>query len=137
MYYATLVVQEELNQAGFNAQVESYDFATFMEHRSNPDQFDLFITSNSYNMLPIQLSVLDKGWAGLDREEVTDGIAAIRGAATTEEAAAAWDDLQEFLYEYGAASVLGHYTGVTAMQTGVEGTDYLRFPIYWNTKAAE
>jgi peptide/nickel transport system substrate-binding protein len=137
MYYATLVVQEELNQAGFNAQVESYDFATFMEHRSNPDQFDLFITSNSYNMLPIQLSVLDKGWAGLDREEVTDGIAAIRGAATTEEASAAWDDLQEFLYEYGAASVLGHYTGVTAMQTGVEGTDYLRFPIYWNTKAAE
>ena len=59
MYNATLVVQEQLKQAGFNAEVEQYDFSTFMEHRSNPDQYDLFITSNSYNPLPVQLSVLD------------------------------------------------------------------------------
>ena len=37
MYNATLVVQEQLKQAGFNAEVEQYDFSTFMEHRSNPD----------------------------------------------------------------------------------------------------
>jgi peptide/nickel transport system substrate-binding protein len=136
MYNATLVVQEQLRQAGFNAEVETYDFSTFMEHRADPDQFDLFITSNSYNMLPIQLSVLDSGWAGLDAQEVTDGIDAIRSAETTEEASAAWDDLQLFLYEDGAASVLGHYTGVTAMSTGVSGNDYLRFQIYWNVKVA-
>ena len=78
MYNATLVVQEQLKQAGFNAEVESYDFSTFMEHRSDPKQFSMFITSNSYNMLPVQLSVLDKGWAGLDRQEVTEVITKIR-----------------------------------------------------------
>ena len=89
MYNATLVVQEQLKAAGFNAEVESYDFSTFMEHRADPKQFSMYITSNSYNMLPIQLSVLDKGWAGLDRPEISDGIKAIRSASSNEEAKAA------------------------------------------------
>lgn len=135
MYNATLVVQEQLKKAGFNAEVESYDFSTFMEHRADPNQFSMFITSNTYNMLPIQLSVLDSGWAGLNRQEVTNGISAIRSAASDEEAAAAWADLQTFLYEYGAATVLGHYTGVSAMNSGVEGVNYLRFQIYWGASA--
>ena len=90
MYNATLVVQEQLKKAGINAEVESYDFSTFMEHRADPKQFSMFITSNSYNMLPIQLSVLDKGWAGLDRPEVSEGIEKIRSAANAEDASAAW-----------------------------------------------
>src|SRR5699024_11035503 len=137
MYNATLVVQEELKQAGINAEVETYDFSTFMEHGPDPQQFDMFITSNSYNMLPIQLSVLDSGWAGLNAPEVTEGITAIRAASSDEEAAEAWADLQTFLYEYGAATVLGYYTGVIAMDKGVTGYDYLRFPIYWNVTASE
>lgn len=137
MYNATLVVQEQLKQAGMNAEVEQYDFATFMEHRADPKQFSMFITSNSYNMLPIQLSVLDKGWAGLDAPEVAEGIEAIRQAASAEEASQAWADLQEFLYEYGAATVLGHTTGSTAFDATVEGYSYLRFPIYWNVTVAE
>lgn len=137
MYNATLVVQENLKQAGINAEVETYDFSTFMEHRADPAQFDMFITSNSYNMLPIQLSVLDSGWAGLDAPEVAEGVQKIRAAGSDEEAAAAWEELQTFLYEYGAASVLGHYTGVIAMADGVTGYNYLRFPLYWNVTAAE
>lgn len=137
MYNATLVVQEQLKQAGFNAEVETYDFSTFMEHRADPKQFSMYITSNSYNMLPIQLSVLDSGWAGLDAPEVAEGIQAIRQAESDEEAAAAWEELQTFLYEYGAATVLGHYTGVTAMNEGVEGTNYLRFNIYWGASVSK
>lgn len=134
MYNATLVVQAQLVAAGINAKVEQYDFATFMEHRANPDQFSLFITSNSYNILPVTLSVLNGSWAGLNAQEVTDGIAAIKGAATTEEAAAAWAELEEFLYDYGAASVLGHYSDVAATAAGVEGFNFFNFPIYWNVK---
>ena len=134
MYNATLVVQAELKSAGINAVVESYDFATFMEHRANPDQFSLYITSNRYNLNPVQLSVLTKDWAGLDRPEVDEGIAAIRMASSPEESSAKWDDLQEFLYEYGAASVLGHYSGLMATGAGVEGFNFFDFPLYWNVK---
>lgn len=134
MYNATLVVQQQLISAGINAVVEQYDFATFMEHRADPNQFSLFITSNSYNILPVTLSVLNGSWAGLNAQEVADGVEAIKTAATTEEAAAAWAELEEFLYDYGAASVLGHYSDVEATAAGVEGFDFFNFPIYWNVK---
>lgn len=75
--------------------------------------------------------------AGLDRPEVTEGITAIRSAETDEEAAKAWADLQTFLYEYGAATVLGHYTGVSLMNENVDGVGYVRFPIYWNATVSK
>lgn len=134
MYNATLVVQAQLVAAGINAKVEQFDFATFMEHRANPDQFSLYITSNSYNILPVTLSVLNPSWAGLDAAEVPAGIAAIKAAPSTAEAAAEWQALEEFLYDYGAASVLGHYSDVSATAVGVEGFNYFNFPIYWNVK---
>lgn len=136
MYNASLVVQEQLRQVGFTAEVESYDFAVFMEHRSDPAQWDLFITSNSYQLTPPQTSVVNPGWAGLTRQEVADGVSAIRFAASPEEAKAAWASLQQFLYEYGAASVLGHYSAVIATRLGVEGFDYFHYPVYWNVKIA-
>lgn len=137
MYNATLVVQEQLKNVGIAAEVESYDFGTFMVHRGNPKQYSMYITGNSYNMLPIQLSVLDKGWAGLDAPEVVEGVNAIREASSTEEASQAWADLQEFLYQYGAATVLGHNAGISACSTKVEGYEYLRFPIFWNMTVAK
>lgn len=137
MYNATLVVQEQLKKVGINAEVESYDFSTFMEHRADPNQFSMFITSNSYNVLPIQLTVLDKTWAGMDRPEVTDGIKAMRSADSQEDAKATWDDLQGYIYEYGGATVLGHFTGVNAVSNDVDGYEYMRFPIFWNATVSK
>ncbi|MFW5631409.1 MAG: hypothetical protein ACOCNB_11635, partial [Acetivibrio ethanolgignens] len=97
----------------------------------------LFITSNRYNLSPVQLSVLTKDWAGLDVKEVDDRMETIRTAASAKEASTAWADLQSFLYEYGAASVLGHYSGLIATTKKVEGFNYFDFPLYWNVNVAE
>jgi len=137
MYNATLVVHQQLIAAGMNAVVEQYDFATFMEHRANTDQYDLFITSNRYNLSPVQLSVLTKDWAGLNAPEVDAGIASIRTAPSQAESSAAWADLQEFLYEYGSSIVFGHYSGLIAAGADVEGFTYFDLPIYWNVKVPE
>lgn len=137
MYNATLVVQEQLKKVGINAEVESYDFSTFMEHRADPNQNSMFITSNAYNVFPIQLTVLDKTWAGMDRPEVTDGIKAMRFADSQEDAKAAWDDLQGYIYEYGGATVLGHFTGVNTVSNNVNGYEYMRFPIFWNATVSK
>ncbi len=137
MYNATLVVQDQLKKAGFNAEVESYDFAVFMQHRSDPAQWDLFITSNSYTLLPQQLSVLNPGWAAFDQPEVAEGIRKIRFAENAEDAKQAWNDLQDFVYSFGAAIALGQFSDVMALRTSVEGFDYAHYPVYWNVRVAE
>lgn len=134
MYNATLVVQEQLRQVGITAEVESYDFPVFMEHRSDPGQWDLFITSNSYQLTPPQISAVNPEWAGLDREEVSNGLDGIRFAASDAEAKAEWEKVQLFIYEYGAASVLGHFSAVIATVDTVEDFVYFHYPIYWNVK---
>lgn len=137
MYNATLAAHDQLRKVGINAEVQSYDFATFMERRSDPDKFSLFITSNGYNMTPVQLAVLMKNWAGLDVPEIPEGIAAIRRAASPEEASKAWAELQRFLYEYGAAIVFGHYSDVFGESARTEGVDLQRFALYWNARVAK
>ncbi|KPU42450.1 glutathione-binding protein GsiB precursor [Oxobacter pfennigii] len=137
MYNATLVVQDQLKKVGINAEVESYDFPVFMEHRSNPEQWDLFITSNSYQLTPPQISAVNPDWASLKKDEVTNGLNGIRFAASNEQAKAEWEKLQSFLYEYGAASVLGHYSAAQATRKTVEGFDYFHYPVYWNVKVAK
>ncbi len=137
MYKATLVVQEQLRQAGFNAEVQSYDFTVFMEHRSDVAQFDLFITSNSYGLNPSQFSVVTAGWAGLNQSEVTAGVEGIRYATSPEAAADAWKDLQQFIYEFGAASVLGQYSAAVATRNTVAGFDYFHYPVYWNVTVSK
>ena len=57
-----------------------------------------------------------------------------KAAAPAAAPAAEWQALEEFLYDYGAASVLGHYSDVSATAVGVEGFNYFNFPIYWNVK---
>ncbi|MFV0519220.1 MAG: ABC transporter substrate-binding protein [Lachnospirales bacterium] len=137
MYKSTLVVQEQLKQAGMNAVVESYDFNTFMEYRADINKFDLFITSNSYGLLPVQLSILSESWSGFNAPEVQEGIDAIRFASSSEEASQEWENLQTFIYEYGAESVLGHYYSIIAPNSEVEGFDNFHYPIYWNAKIKE
>ena len=108
-----------------------------MEHRSDPKQFSMYITSNAYALLPVQLSALNKEWAGLDAPEVTDGISAIRFADSTEDARTAWENLQTFLYEDGAAAVIGHFTSVNALNAKAEGYEFLRYALYWNTTVSK
>lgn len=134
MYKATLVLQDQLRQAGINAVVDAFDFPTFMERKKNFKNWDLFITSNAYQLTPQQLLALNPDWAGADDPKLKEGVAAIRSAPTHEEAKKAWDALQGFLYDYLSSIALGQYKEITAVSDKVEGFVFWQAPILWNTK---
>ena len=52
MRNATVVLQAQLQAAGFNAEIESYDFPTFMERKNDYAAWDVFIASTVYQMTP-------------------------------------------------------------------------------------
>lgn len=134
MYSATIVLQEQLRQVGINAEVANFDFPTFMDTKKDKTKWDIFITSNSYNIIPPQILAVNPGWAGFDEPQVAESLAAIRGAASDEEAQKAWAGLQQFMYEFGSSSALGHYNSSMATTNKVEGFVYFDHPIYWNVK---
>lgn len=125
-------MQEQLRQAGFTAEVVSLDFPSFMETKGDFGKWDLFITSNGYQIIPPMILAVNSSWAGFDAPQVAEGITAIRGAANNEEAQKAWSNLQQFMYEYGSSTTLGHYNSSMATSSKVSGFVYFDLPIYWN-----
>lgn len=136
MYSGTLVIQEELTKAGFTVNVESYDFTTFMQKRSDAASFDLFVTQNVYNISPVQLSILGASWNQFSDEKATELMAQIRDVNTADPKKP-WEELQAYLYEQGVGSVLGHNQRVMATSDKIEGFEFFTFPVYWNVKVAE
>lgn len=135
MYTATIVVQEQLRQLGVNVKVENYDFPTFLERKNDFKNWDIFITSNGYQLTPPQLLALNPEWAGANDPKIAELKVAIRSAETPEKAKEKWDELQGFLYnEYLSSTAIGQYKTIIATTNKLEGFAPFEGPIVWNTK---
>lgn len=137
MYTATTVVQEQLRQLGVNVKIENYDFPTFLETKGDLTKWDIFITSNGYQLTPPQILAVNPDWAGLNDPKVTELLAAIRGAATPEDAKAKWEELQGYMYETLSSTAIGQYKSILATTDKLEGFEVFEAPIIWNTKVVK
>jgi peptide/nickel transport system substrate-binding protein len=137
MYNATVVLQEQLRQVGFETEIVAFDFATFMERKNDYSAWEIFIASTGYQLTPPQILALSPEFAGLNQPEIPAMIAAIRQAPEQGEALAAWEALQLYLYEFGAGSVIGHYAALVATGSTVEGFEAFLAPIVWNVRIPE
>ncbi|GAK01247.1 LOW QUALITY PROTEIN: peptide ABC transporter, periplasmic peptide-binding protein [Geomicrobium sp. JCM 19055] len=132
MYNGSLVIQEQLRNIGMNVSVDTFDFATFLETKDDHSRWDLFLASTGYQLTPPQLLAVTPEWAGLDDEQVRSGLMAVREAASQEEAAEEWANVQQYLYEIGSSTVLGHYDSFVAVHEDVEGFELFEAPVVWN-----
>jgi len=137
MYTATLVIQEQLRQIGMNVKVDNFDFPTFLETKNDRSKWDLFVASTGYQPTPPQLLAVNPDWAGLNNDTVKKALIDIRGAATPEAAKAEWEKLQQFLYEFGSSTVIGHYNILVATSKNLEGFELFKTPLVWNAKIAK
>lgn len=137
MYTATTVVQEQLRQLGLNVKIENYDFPTFLETKNDLSKWDIFITSNGYQLTPPQLLAVNPDWAGLNDANVAELLMQIRAAGSPEEAKAKWDELQGYLYETLSSTVIGQYNSILATTDKLEGFEVFEAPVIWNTKVLE
>lgn len=138
MYNATVVVQDQLKKIGLNAEVVNFDFPTFMDNRSNTDKFDIFITSNSYQVTPQQSLIVNPDWAGHKDPKLKELVSSIQQAKDEKEAVANWEKTQKFIYtDYVSTLNIGHYNSVAATNKNVEDFVFFYNPIVWNAKVAK
>jgi peptide/nickel transport system substrate-binding protein len=137
MYAATIVLQEQLRQAGFQVEIDTYDFPTFMEKKNDYTVWNIFVASTVYQLTPPQLLVLSPDFAGFRSAEAAELVTEIRAASTQEAAKEHWASLQTYLYATGAATVIGHYASLVATGAEVAGFDAFIAPIVWNAGRPE
>lgn len=138
-YNASIVVKEQLEQAGFNVKLEIYDWPTLIQKREEEDGWDIFFTGTGYVTTPSQLLVLSSSYAGWPEDDKLDALLAeIRGALEHEDAKEKWDELQEYLWnDYLSSTLFGHYTRIVGASEKLEGFVAFEGIIPWNVSVTE
>ncbi|KAB2338041.1 ABC transporter substrate-binding protein [Cytobacillus depressus] len=101
MYNSAVIIKEQLENIGMKVNMEIFDWATVVNKRGKPGEWDAFVTAAPSFPTPTQILWLGAQWPGwTDDPKIEELKARIDGAKSQKEAFAAWEELQAFLYEY-------------------------------------
>jgi len=121
LYRACVAVAEQLNEAGFNAELLVYDLATWVAKRAEPTEYEFFITGGP-NTNPLNFATpfggTFPGWYSSDR--ATEIFAQMRVATTDEELKVLVADLQKVVYEDVGIGHLGFQHQLMAIRSEVQ-----------------
>lgn len=134
-YDTAIVYTKQLAEAGFNIDLQVYDWATLIEKRAQPDQWDLFFTHHGFVPDPILISVMNDNYPGW---WTTDEKAALKAKFTSssdpEERKAIWSEIQALIYEQVPTMKTGDvYTyNIASPDLKGLGEATLIWPHFWN-----
>lgn len=136
LYNAAVVAQQQLREVGLSTELVVMDWATLLDVRTKPDQWEMFFTGFPMSATPIQFPFLDSkaqwpGWT--NSEEIDAAIAEMKASATQEEAKIAFDKLQHIFWEEYPVLVIGQYFNLGASTSKVKANEWFNGPLYWKT----
>lgn len=135
VYYSSIVIQQKLEEIGMNVKLEVYDWATVINKRTEPKNWDLFFSGFPIVNTPIELlaftSEYYKDHNNTKAEQLYEDI---KNSSTEQEAKKSWDELQRYAWEYLPVTKISDFARVTVTTSGVEGFTDFSGPVLWNTK---
>ncbi len=134
-YDTAVIYTRQLAQAGFNIDLQVYDWATLIEKRARPDQWDMFFTHHGFVPDPILISVMNDNYPGWwATEEKRDLKAKFTESSDPAERQAIWAEIQALIYQQVPTMKTGDvYTYNIASPDLVGlGEATLIWPHFWN-----
>ncbi|WP_134704223.1 ABC transporter substrate-binding protein [Ammoniphilus sp. YIM 78166] len=134
VYNASVVVKDQLEKIGMKVKLEVLDWATLVDKRSKPGEYEAFVTGMPLFSTPTQIVSLNPNFAGWTEDpKIAELMAKISATPTIEEAKPLWDELQGYSYEYLPMTKFGDFYLLNAFSDKVEGNSFLEGLILWNT----
>jgi peptide/nickel transport system substrate-binding protein len=101
MYNNAVVAEQQLEDAGFNIEVDVVDWATLVDQRNDPAAWDMFTTGITFRIDPIQLPFMQgttwPGWWGTDdKVELTQQL---QSESDFDTRFGIWEDIQDLFYD--------------------------------------
>lgn len=137
LYNAAVITKEQLEKAGMKVRLDVYDWATLVQKRTKPEEWDIFYTGFPLTILsPTQLLPLSATWPGWTSDpKLTEYIQAIEASTSAEEAQKIWtEEAQTYVWEYLPAIKIGDVFDYTAYSDKLEDFEYFEGMVFWNTK---
>ena len=123
LYNIGLVAVQQLEEAGFTVEFETFDWATVVERRADPELWDAFPTSYPFSPDPTQLSLLQLcEWPGWwCSEETSDFFDDLRSDSDFETRFTHWEAIQSNFYTEIPMIKVGDFSSIAAMSELVGG----------------
>lgn len=134
-YDTAIVYTKQLAQAGFNIDLQVYDWATLIEKRAQPDQWDMFFTHHGFVPDPILISVMNDSypgwWATPEKAALKDRFTASSDPA---ERKAIWAQIQALIYDQVPTMKTGDVYTYNIASPALKGLGdaTLIWPHFWN-----
>lgn len=138
VYNSSVVIKEQLEQAGMKVELLIFDWPTLLDMRSKPDDWDIVFTGFPIVLSPTQILYLSPTWPGwTDDPTINSYIDKINLSTSTEEAVAIWNELQAYAWEYLPVTKIGDRLAYTAYTNKLQGYRRLEGNVLWNTSLIE
>lgn len=134
-YDKAVVYTKQLAQAGFNIDLQVYDWATLIQKRAQSDQWDMFFTHHGFVPDPILLSVMNDKypgwWATPEKAKLKAEFTASSDPNTRQKI---WAEIQQLIYQQVPTMKTGDvYTyNIASPKLRGLGDATLIWPHFWN-----
>jgi len=99
MYNIGVTAASQLKEAGFNVDLQVYDWATVLDRRGKPEMYDAFVTGHGFMPDPSLITIMSSQYPGWwDSPEKNDLLAKFNSTTNLAARKQLWDKLQELIY---------------------------------------
>jgi peptide/nickel transport system substrate-binding protein len=139
-YNSAIVTQEALQEIGMNVRLEVTEWATLLEKRADPSEYDIFYTSFTTVPTPLQYTFLSSknnypGWT--NNPEIDRLLGEIKNADSQETSTQKWNELQELIWTDLPIINVGISNVMNVRKESVQGYSEFLGPIFWNTSVSQ
>ncbi len=135
-YKPALIASQQLQEAGFNMDLQVLDWATVLSRRANPDLYEVFSTSFIFSPgvePPIQPVILSGTWPGWWTTEEKDRlIGRLIREPNLEARKRIWTDVQRLYWEDVPGIKFGDFFNLAVARPQVQGLTTRPDLFFWN-----
>ena len=137
MYGAAIIAQQQMEEVGFVVDLQVTDWATVLERRAKPEEWDIFVTGHGFVPDPTQITYVGQmnvypgWWSEPEALELAEQIAS---EVDFERRYEIWERIQTLAYETVPAVKTGDSSSIAVWNADLGGftTQLQRGVPYWN-----
>ncbi len=138
MFKSTTVAASQLQHAGFKIDMQVLEWASVLDHRSKPADYDLFTTSHGFVPDPALITVFNSAYPGWwDTPEKNRLFDEFNSTADSQTRARLWTKLQTLLYKEAPLVRPGEFFNLVLRARALQGFRPSYWMILWNVPAVK
>jgi peptide/nickel transport system substrate-binding protein len=138
MYKVALVAQPNLEDAGFKVDMQILDWATLLQKRADPANWDIFVTSGTLPPEPGLVSTFNPAYPGWwDTPTIRAALEAYVSAPDQTAQLAAWKRMHALFYSEAPSLLVGYFFDLYGVSAKLQGVTPISPARFWNTSLSD